>query len=178
MVISKASATVTITNTTQLYDGTPKPVTVTTSPTSLTVDVTYGGSASVPSAIGTYAVIATVNETNYSGSAAATLEIKANSRLINLSGRAPAGVGDNVLIAGFYCPASKRLLIRGAGPALVPYGITDALTNPVLTLHQGASTLNSNTGWGTASNAADIAQAAADVYAFPFATGSNDSACS
>lgn len=177
LVIAKAAATVTISNTTQLYDGAAKPVTVTTTPSGLTVNVTYGGAATVPSAIGTYAVVATVNETNYAGAASATLEIGANSRLVNLSGRAQSGIGDNLVIAGFYCPAPKRLLIRGAGPALVPFGVTNALTNPVLTLHNSTGAeINRNVVWGTAPNFAAIKQAASDLFAFPWSDSSADSA--
>lgn len=75
VAVNKASATVTITNTSQIYNGSPRPVTVTTNPTGLTVGITYNGSATVPSNVGSYAVVATINETNYQGSASATLTI-------------------------------------------------------------------------------------------------------
>jgi hypothetical protein len=73
--ISKATATVQISNLSQIYDGSSKPVTVTTTPSGLSVSVTYDGSAAVPSAVGTYAVAATINESNYQGSATGTLSI-------------------------------------------------------------------------------------------------------
>ncbi len=41
------------------------------------MDVTYAGSATAPSAAGTYAVVATVNDSNYTGSDNATLTINA-----------------------------------------------------------------------------------------------------
>lgn len=75
LVISKAPVTVNITNTSQRYDGTPKPVTVTTDPVGHTATVTYDGLSTVPSAAGDYAVVATVNEPNYAGSASTTLHI-------------------------------------------------------------------------------------------------------
>ena len=74
--ISKAAATVTITNTTFEYDGTQKPVTVTTDPVGLTVTVSYNGVIDTPpSAAGDYPVVATVVNANYQGSATATLHI-------------------------------------------------------------------------------------------------------
>ena len=73
--IFKASAMVQISNLSQVYDGSSKPVTVVTSPSGLSVSVTYDGSATVPSAVGAYAVDATVTDSNYQGSASGTLAI-------------------------------------------------------------------------------------------------------
>jgi hypothetical protein len=73
--ITKATATVTLSNLIQVRDGNPKPIAVTTVPSGLTVDVTYNSSPTAPSAYGTYAVVATVNHINYQGSASGTLYI-------------------------------------------------------------------------------------------------------
>lgn len=73
--VAKATATVQLDNLVQTHDGDPKPVSVTTMPPDLTVTVTYDGLETVPSAIGTYAVEATVVDDNYEGSASDTLEI-------------------------------------------------------------------------------------------------------
>lgn len=78
-VISKASATVILTGLTQTYDGTAKTVTATTTPPDLPVNVTYDGSTAVPVNVGRYAVVATVNHADYSGSAGGTLLISAPS---------------------------------------------------------------------------------------------------
>jgi uncharacterized protein len=77
LTISPAAATVTLGNLTQTYDGTPKPISVTTAPVGLTVSVTYNGSATPPTAAGSYAVVATVTDSNYSGSATGTLLVQA-----------------------------------------------------------------------------------------------------
>ena len=71
--ISKATATVQISDLSQIYDGLPKPVTVTTTPSGLSVSLTYDGSATAPSAVGTYPLAATVTDSNYQGSATGTL---------------------------------------------------------------------------------------------------------
>jgi hypothetical protein len=75
--INKAVATVNLTNLNQVYDGSPRPVTVTTVPVGLSVTVTYDGLGTAPSAPGSYAVEVVVNDANYSGTASGTLVIAA-----------------------------------------------------------------------------------------------------
>ena len=75
LTVGKGAATVTLSNLLQAHDGNPKTVTVTTVPAALTVGVTYNVSGTAPSAIGSYPVVATVNETLYQGSATGTLQI-------------------------------------------------------------------------------------------------------
>ena len=75
LVIAKGTATVTLGDLAQAYDGTPKPASASTTPGGLTVDLTYDGSATAPMAVGSYAVVATVADTNYEGSANGTLVI-------------------------------------------------------------------------------------------------------
>lgn len=84
LVIGKATATVTLSNLNQTYDGTQKSVTVTTVPAGLAVVVTYEGSTTPPSAAGSYAIVATVNDSNYLGSAEGTLVISGLSHSIEL----------------------------------------------------------------------------------------------
>ena len=75
LTIQKAAATIGLGDLTQTYDGTAKPATSSTTPTGLTVVITYHGSSTPPSAAGGYAVAATINDANYTGSAAGTLTI-------------------------------------------------------------------------------------------------------
>ena len=74
--ITPASATVILDNLNQTYDGTPKTVTVTTVPSGLPVEVTYDGSLTPPTALGSYEVVATVTDPNYTGTANGTLVIE------------------------------------------------------------------------------------------------------
>lgn len=101
-----------------------------------------------------------------------------DQRLLNLSSRARTANGDQVAIAGFVIAGAtaKPVLIRAAGPTLGALGVTGTLTVPKLDLYRGSSVIATNTGWGTAANASAIAAAATSVGAFPFATGSADSA--
>lgn len=73
-------ATVSLSGLDAVYDGTPKSVTVTTNPVGLIVDITYNGSPTPPTDAGNYAVIATVSDPNYQGSASGTLVISPASQ--------------------------------------------------------------------------------------------------
>ncbi|NNM27943.1 MAG: hypothetical protein HKO57_00355, partial [Akkermansiaceae bacterium] len=75
VTVNPAPATVTLGDLAQTYDGSPKPVSVTTDPAGLAVSVTYDGSPTVPTGAGSYAVAATVTDPNYQGDASGTLVI-------------------------------------------------------------------------------------------------------
>jgi len=76
--IAKAPATITLTGLTRVFDATPKSATATTVPAGLAVALTYDGVPAPPSAVGSYAVAASLNEVNYIGTASATLAITAD----------------------------------------------------------------------------------------------------
>ena len=115
--------------------------------------------------------------TNSAGSAsttAGTLTVTTNAWIVNLSARAYAGTGANLLIAGFVTTgnANKSLLIRGDGPALAGFEIADFLQDPQLTLLNSAGTsLVSTEGW-----AASLDSTFAQVGAFSLTPGSHDTA--
>ena len=75
LTVSPASALISITDTVQEYDGSPKSVTVTTSPAGLATVVTYNGNSAPPTAVGSYDVVATIDDPSYYGSASATLTV-------------------------------------------------------------------------------------------------------
>jgi hypothetical protein len=75
VTVNKAAATVTLASLTQTYTGAPLAASATTTPAGLTVILTYNGSAPAPTAAGSYAVMGTVNDPNYQGSASGTLTI-------------------------------------------------------------------------------------------------------
>jgi hypothetical protein len=67
--------------------------------------------------------------------------------------------GDNVLIAGFIVEGTgtKRILIRGIGPSLASFGISNPLQDPILELNAaGGDLIASNDNWPESSNAAEI----------------------
>jgi hypothetical protein len=77
LVIGKAAAVVTLGDLAAVYDGLEKEASVTTDPLDLAVEVTYDGLSTVPTEVGSYAVVATVVDDNHEGSASGTLVIEA-----------------------------------------------------------------------------------------------------
>ncbi len=75
LVIAKAKATVTLSALSMAYNGAPQGATATTNPTGLAVALTYAGDSAEPQAAGAYAVVATITDPNYTGSAKGTFTI-------------------------------------------------------------------------------------------------------
>ena len=82
----KAPATVALGGLQQTYDGTPRAATATTDPAGLAVAITYDGSAQAPTAIGTYAVVATVQDLLYQGAATGVLVVAKAPATVTLDG--------------------------------------------------------------------------------------------
>jgi len=81
--VAKASATLTLSNLIQTYNGSARSVTASTTPAGLTTSITYNGGSSAPTNAGSYSVIATVNDANYQGSVSNTLSVsKASASLV------------------------------------------------------------------------------------------------
>jgi hypothetical protein len=74
---------VTLTTTSANYDGTQKSAAATTNPASLTVLFTYDGSSTAPTAVGTYALIGTISDATYQGSASGTFTINKGNQSIS-----------------------------------------------------------------------------------------------
>jgi hypothetical protein len=77
--ILPASATLTLSNLLHSFDATAKSINVTTVPAGLSTAITYSGNASPPSAVGLYAIIATITDPNYRGSATGVLNISSST---------------------------------------------------------------------------------------------------
>jgi autotransporter-associated beta strand protein len=73
ITVSKTPAAVTLRNLTQLVDGGGKTPTVVTEPAGLSVTLTYDGGSNPPSAVGTYSVVATIDDAIYQGSASGNM---------------------------------------------------------------------------------------------------------
>jgi hypothetical protein len=72
------------------------------------------------------------------------LDTVANAKLVNLSTRAFVGTGGNVVIAGFVLgnqQGTDRVVIRGLGPSLSSFGITNALADPTIELRDDNGTV-------------------------------------
>ena len=100
-------------------------------------------------------------------------------RLLNLSTRARAGNGTN-LISGFVIQgaAEKYFLVRAVGPTLAQFGVAGTLADPTLTIKvpPAGLTLFANDNWNENTLGPSIVDTAAAVGAFPLPAGSKDAA--
>jgi hypothetical protein len=87
------------------------------------------------------------------------LSLTSFSALCNISTRAFVGSGDYVAIAGvIVAEASKQVIVRGIGPSLTAYGITNPLADPMLELHNANGTMiAANDNWADTERAAVMA---------------------
>jgi hypothetical protein len=153
--VNKATATVTITNTTQAYDGNPKSVTTTTNPIGLTVNVTYNGSSTPPTNAGSYPVVATISDANYQGSNNATLTINKAAAVLTLSGLNTTYNGNPQSVTVSTNPANLTVVsVTYNGSSTPP---TNAGSYPVV------ATLNNTNYTGTASGTFVVAKATPTV---------------
>jgi hypothetical protein len=83
----------------QTYDGTAKGVTVATTPSGLSVNITYNGSTNMPISAGSYTVIGTVNDVNYIGSATNTLIIGFSPQISSQTTNQIVVVGSNAVFS-------------------------------------------------------------------------------
>lgn len=88
-----------------------------------------------------------------------------DARITNLSARAAAGGAAGTPILGFVVAGGdQRVLVRGVGPALAGFGVTGALTDPLLELRRDATLVQANDNW----SAADAPlMAASGAFALP-----------
>lgn len=81
------------------------------------------------------------------------------SHLANISTRMKVGLGQNVLIGGFIIQGTqaKQLIIRAIGPSLASNGITGAISDPMLELHNSTGGIvGSNDDWQDGPQASQI----------------------
>ncbi len=66
-----------------------------------------------------------------------------SSRIVNISSRGSVGTGENVMIGGFIIGGDQptRVIVRALGPSLTAFGVSDALQDPILELHDGEGSL-------------------------------------
>lgn len=139
---------------TAAYDGAPIEVSVTTSPAGVPVTVTYNGSTTAPTLPGTYQVVATSSDPNYTGSVTGTLVITStalvrHAPVINgdidgslqlLGGESFSVSGSGSVSDDLLVPGTPSVSLNG-NPLLV--GVVDAggaatPTNYSVTLNGGA----------------------------------------
>ena len=141
--IAKALATVTLGSLNPTYNGSPEPVSISATPTGLTVNVTYNGASTVPTTAGSYPVVATVSDPNYQGSSSGALVIGKATPTVTWTNpatiaygtalgatqlNASASFNGSSLPGNFtYTPAAGTVLGAGSGQLLsVSFAATDS----------------------------------------------------
>jgi len=73
------------------------------------------------------------------------------ARLANISTRAVVSTGDNIVIGGFLLGGhngTDRIIVRGIGPSLAAFGVSNPVANPTLELRDGnGALLIANNDW-------------------------------
>jgi len=92
-------ATVTLSGTNQTFDGQPKPVTITTSPAGLSFTASYEGSSTPPTAVGSYFVTVSVNQSGYFGTTTGTLTITKAPQTLAFASVDNATIGSTVTLS-------------------------------------------------------------------------------
>jgi hypothetical protein len=112
-----------------------------------------------------------------------TWQAFSTEKLINISSRGQVGSGTQMLVAGFVVngSASKKVLIRGVGPALAAIGLTTAIGDPKVRLNRYVNgswvLVRENDNWEMGNDPALVRTATAKIGATPpLAAGSLDAA--
>lgn len=133
LVIDKANASILLEDLSPFADGTPKTPTATTTPAGLAVSFTFNGSSTAPTHAGSYAVVATINDSNYQGSTSTTMLI----RQLALPATGITGWASNI--------AGKVTGETTSSPLLNPNDTTDQFSTNTLQANFSPITL-ANTG--------------------------------
>ena len=143
LTVNKATATITLSNLSQNYDGTPKPVTVTTSPVVLgIITTTYNGSGTVPTAINSYSINSSLSNSNYTATpATGTLVISSNAATIYITNYANRIYTGSVIPVTVTCAYTYSVTYNGS--ATVPTNVGSYTTIATITdgIHTGADTV-------------------------------------
>ncbi len=152
VVAAATAAAVNLGGLSAIYDGTPKSVTVSTSPADLAYTLTYAGSTTAPTNAGSYAVVATVTSANATGTASGTLVIAQATQTVTF-GALPAvvTVGSPITVSATASSGLPVTLALVSGNA--------ALTGATLTLNDTSPAVLRASQAGDANRAA----ASADV---------------
>lgn len=142
LTIAKASATITLSNLSETF-GSVVPLTVSTSPAGLTVDLSYSGSgygpsSTEPTGAGTYTVSASIDPTadpNYSGSVTEQLQIAKASATVTLSNLLQVYTGSAVSVTATTTPAGLGVMVTYNGSTNLPinagtYSVIATISDP------------------------------------------------
>ena len=127
----------------------------TTNPTGLAVSITYDGSSTVPTNVGTYPVVATISDPNYSGTTNGTLVIGKADAIVSLSN-----------LSQTYNGTAKSIIVQTT-PAGLNFQVTynGSLNSPVTGGNYTVVIVVDNNYQGSASSTLQITAPAWDINA-------------
>src|SRR5664280_2741667 len=107
LTVGMTMATVTLGSLSQIYTGSPLAATATTVPSGLTVNLTYNGNSTAPTAAGSYTVVGTISDSNYQGSSSNTLVV--NKAAPAIPWAAPAAIAYGTALSAAQLDASSTV---------------------------------------------------------------------
>lgn len=120
LTVNKLPASVTLGDLLAVYDGSAKLVSITTDPAGLATSVTYNGSASAPAQAGSYLVVATITDANYTGSASGQLTIAKASATVTLGALKQRYDGTPRVATATTEPSGLNVVLTYAGDTTAP----------------------------------------------------------
>jgi cyclophilin family peptidyl-prolyl cis-trans isomerase len=154
ITIQKAAATVALGSLAPTYTGSPLAATSTTNPANLSVSYTYNGLSTMPTNAGSYAVVASINEPNYVGTANGTLVIAKATATVSLGSLAQTYNGSAKAATATTSPTGLTVNLTYDGSATAP---TNVATYAVV------GTINDTNYAGSAAGTLVIAKATATI---------------
>jgi len=152
LTITQATATVTVSSSSYTYNGAAEHATATTNPSSLTVNLTYNGSATAPAAVGSYAVTGTVGNVDYQGSGTGSLTITKATAVVTLTNlsqaydgtaKSPSAItSPSGLAVNYTYYGSDGTLLGGAAPSAAGSYLVLAVVNDANYSGLASGTLN------------------------------------
>jgi hypothetical protein len=167
LTVAKAPAAINVSDTTAVYDGTAKVVSVNTVPAGLNHSVTYNGGTDAPVNAGTYTVEVNVNDVNYTGTFVSSLTIASGEAAVTLGDLAQNYDGTGKSASATTVPAGIAVSITYNGDSAAPtqagsYVVNASVSDPNFT---GSAVGTLEIGKGTAqialSNLSQVADGSA-----------------
>ncbi len=142
VAVNQALATVSLGGLNQSYDGTAKLVSVTTSPAGLNVGVAYNGFSTAPTNAGSYMVVATVNDPNYTGNTTNILVVNPAVAWLSLSNLVQTYDGTVKPVTANTTPTNLMVVLTydGSSNAPVTAGNYQVVGTIVDTNYEGSAT--------------------------------------
>ncbi|HEY3319275.1 MAG TPA: MBG domain-containing protein [Planctomycetota bacterium] len=140
-IVSKGTATVTLSDLTRVYDGAPASIGIATNPSGMAVDVSYNGLPTAPTEPGWYFVIAAVNDANWQGTGSGMLLIEKISASVTIGNLVQAYDGTPKSVSATTSPMGLVVTITYDGFSTPPTDAGSYVAAAVVDAahHQGSS---------------------------------------